>query len=97
MNNSNDTLAAFAAVLALIPEMVRRGLIGLYSDTYKDHYNFRPRGMGDWTIDELQAELDRLWARPLPECGCDCPECQESMPPEPMPTEGEGWSFTPAP
>jgi hypothetical protein len=84
------TIAAFAAVLATIPEICRQYAYQIYSDTYKDHYGVRPRFAANWSLAKLEARTEDLY-------DCDCYECQEWKSGAPsIPTGGEGWAFVPA-
>lgn len=91
---TSNILVAFAAALAVIPEAVRRSYYGYYSDYFKSVEGIRPRWASDYSIPELESSIALLDAR---EHECMCPDCFHGDPcKETMPTEGEGWSFTPA-
>lgn len=82
----------------------REELAEEYSDTYKDLTGIRPRGEWMWTcpIEELRASVARLYEDLAEEIEREEAEgpwrAEEELDPEEgkFPSEGEGWSFTPA-
>ena len=47
----------------VMEELSRRDeLAQIYSDFHKDMYGFRPRHAGDWTEEQLKAEIDSMHA-----------------------------------
>jgi len=82
MLNATDAIIAHDALKAVAAEEIRQDLYSTYSDVFKSFNGIRPRWAFDWSISDLMEALDRL----------DGIEAEEP----PMPTSGEGWSFTPA-
>lgn len=82
MLNNTNAIIAQDSLKAVAAEDMRQDLYSFFSDMFKMHNGIRPRWACDWSISELQDALDRL----------DGVEAEEP----PMPTEGEGWAFTPA-